>query len=591
MKSLVLGLIALSVTSSLACSAQSGSSTSATEVAAVTPPAVFFVDLDAGPAAGGPDNLGVPISIFGKGFGTQRASGRVSIGGVEVSSYLVWGANNAHNSTLDMIVVQPGPRVRGGPIIVTVNGQASNADHSFTINSGKIYYVATNGSDTNPCSATAPCATMLHTTSIMKPGDTVLVRGGVFTEGEVWIRAPQGGTASQPKVIKNYPGEEAYLANAARDILIDADYITVSGLNFQNGKAISVTGWASREQRGVKLFNNTFAGTIGYAAIEITGNDHVIAGNVCDVKDSNQGTMGHCYYITQGNTLKILYNIGSGAPGYGLHIYDERRANPDFQRVISNVLVEGNILKASKQRSGMILAMADAGNYGNRIENVTVRNNIFAGNNHAGLMVTGISRNVRIYNNTFYQNGRMAVYVENDKNIDCVDFRNNLIYQSPNTTCSIDCSNFTQAHIQVGSASQNVRISNNSYHPGAPIILGRTDSAAVAGAVKFASAAAVDFHVLAGSVTIDRGLTLAEVPADYDGRRRPNGSRYDIGAFEYQSYSPLVNDLATVARLLPEPDTPVGLSLEDGRLRVSWADPFRLLPGHLFPFSWLKPIR
>ena len=68
MKSLVLGLIAWSVTSSLPCSAPSGPSASATEAPGVTPPAVFFLDLEVDPAAGGPDNLGTPISIFGKGF-------------------------------------------------------------------------------------------------------------------------------------------------------------------------------------------------------------------------------------------------------------------------------------------------------------------------------------------------------------------------------------------------------------------------------------------------------------------------------------------------------------------------------------------
>src|SRR5690348_17154976 len=84
-------------------------------------PHVFFTDVESGPASGGPGDLGTPISIFGKGFGQVRGSSRVTIGGVEAASYLVWGTANAHNPMLDMIVVQPGPKVVGGPIVVTVN--------------------------------------------------------------------------------------------------------------------------------------------------------------------------------------------------------------------------------------------------------------------------------------------------------------------------------------------------------------------------------------------------------------------------------------------------------------------------------------
>jgi len=366
----------------------------------------------------------------------------------------------------------------------------------------------------------------------MKAGDTALHRGGVSNEGEVWINGPQGGSPGQPKVVKNYPGEEVFLRNNVRDILIDADYVTVSGLNFQNGKSMMATGWASREQRGVKFLNNTFSGMIAYAAIEITGNDHVLAGNVCKLSGSNQGTMGHCYYVMQGRNIKIQYNIATGAPGYGLHIYEERRANPDFQRVISNVLVEGNILKGSTERSGMILAINDAGNYGNRIESVIIRNNVFTGNNHAGLMVMGACRKIRIVNNTFYQNGRVGAYLENDKGLDGIEIRNNLFYQSPNPTCRRDCSFLAQAHVQIGAAAQNVTISNNSYHPNSPSVVGRTDSAPVTGAVHFANAAALDFHVLPGSATINRGTIVADAPADFDGRRRSQGRTPDIGAFE-----------------------------------------------------------
>jgi hypothetical protein len=179
------------------------------------PPHVFFTDVDAGPVRGGPDNLGVPISIFGRGFGGSRGNSRVTIGGVEVAGYMVWGEHNAHNKMLDLIVVQPGPKIQSGPIVVTVSGRSSNADHEFRESSGSIYYIAPDGSDSASCSASSACATILHSvTDIMKPGDTLLVRGGTYPEGEIWIRTEQGGAPGRRKTIRNYPGEEVYLRNA-----------------------------------------------------------------------------------------------------------------------------------------------------------------------------------------------------------------------------------------------------------------------------------------------------------------------------------------------------------------------------------------
>lgn len=496
-------------------------------------PRVFFIDVEAGPVSGGLSNFGVPISIFGKGFGNERGASRVTIGGVEVATYLVWGSGNAHNKMLDMIVVQPGAKVKPGAIVVTVNGVPSNSDCSFKSNSGKVYFVAVSGSDSSPCSASAPCATILHTFSVMKPGDTTLVRGGSYAEGEIWIRSPDGGAADAPKVIKNYPGEEVYLPNSARGFIVDANYVTVSGLQFQNGKSMVAAGWANRDQRANRFINNTFAGKIDYAAIEITGPDHLLAGNVCDVATSTQGTEGHCYYVTQGSNLKVLYNIASGAPGYGLHIFDERRASGDFQRVIRDVLVEGNILKNSTQRSGMIIEVADQGGYGNHIEDITIRNNVFAANDLVGLVVMGISKGVKVYNNTFYQNGREALYVDSDPKINGVDIRNNLFYQSHNTNCSMDCSFFPEGHIQIGTAAKGVTLNTNSYEPGSPVVAGLRDSNPITGSVRFMNPAALDFHLQPGSAVIDRGITLAAVPTDFDGRHRPQGVAYDIGSFEY----------------------------------------------------------
>jgi hypothetical protein len=110
-------------------------------------PVVSFTDVQAGPVRGGPGGLGAPIGIFGTGFGPARNGSRVLIGGREVASYLSWGAKNAANSALDMIVVQPGPRVRRGQVRVEVAGKGSQEVNTFTPAKGRVLSVASTGTD------------------------------------------------------------------------------------------------------------------------------------------------------------------------------------------------------------------------------------------------------------------------------------------------------------------------------------------------------------------------------------------------------------------------------------------------------------
>jgi hypothetical protein len=525
----------------------------ASSVSLAAPPAILFTDVESGPVSGGSNNQGVPISIFGKGFGAARGTSSVTIGGVEVAAYNVWGANNANNPTLDMIVVQPGTNVMGGPIVVTVNGETSNANFSFRKNDGKVLVVATNGSDSNACTEAAPCATVLRAASgsLSAPGDTILVRGGTYAESEIWIRDINGdsGTRSERKTIKNHPNEVPLFENAARNFIVEANHMTVSGLRFANGKSIGVpeTGDATR-LRGVKFVNLRADGAVSWSFLDLHGDDHVLAGCVCEATSSVQGTQGHCYYVSYGNNLRLIYNIGSGAPGYGLHIFDQRRKAGDFTRVISNVLVEGNILKNSKQRSGLILAMGDESALGNRIENVLIRNNIFTGNNHTGVALGLNIANIEMYNNTFYQNGRQGLLMSDAGPIRNVSVENNLFYQSANDVCTSNCSWYPFGHIGFTPAAVSEFVVNNNGYFGearttAPVIwsgvgsnqtdLGATgDTANVTGSVTFENPSTFDFRIARGDA-IDRGIDVTSAVAkDYNGVLRAQGTALDLGAFE-----------------------------------------------------------
>ena len=497
------------------------------------PPAILFTDVESGPVTGGPGNLGVPISIFGSGFGAERGASKVMIGGQEVAGYLVWGTRNATNKTLDMIVVQPGPAVKGGTIAVTVGGQASNSDHAFTVNKGKVR-VLKPGDDVASALKKADA------------GDTVLLRGGAYHDGEIWIRRVEGdsGKPGAQKTLKNYPGETPVFDNRARPFYVSADYITVSGLHFQNGKSIGITEEGDKDRlRGNKFVNNYGTGNLDYAFMDSHGDGHTLAGNVCEATASSQGTQGHCYYISYGDGVRILWNIASGAPGYGIHVFDQRRQSNDFRRVISNLLIEGNIVKNSTERSGMILTMYDEDKLGNVIDNVTIRNNIFVNNNHVGLITGENLKNLKVWNNTFYQDGRGEIYIDDKLPLTGIDVRNNLFFHGKNAACKTNCTWFGDTHVQFStSAGKTVTWANNAYYPAAATASngeGSTRSVPVAnpitGTVQFFNPSEFDFRLKSGSTAINKGATIP-VASDYWGVARPQDGAFDIGAFEADSH-------------------------------------------------------
>jgi hypothetical protein len=51
----------------------------------------------------------------------------------------------------------------------------------------------------------------------------------------------------------------------------------------------------------------------------------------------------------------------------------------------------------------------------------------------------------------------------------------------------------------------------------------------------FVNAVAADFHLQSTSPAINTGMTLTTVTNDFDNVPRPQGNRYDIGAYEFVS--------------------------------------------------------
>jgi len=417
----------------------------------------------------------------------------------------------------------------GFNIILNCGGFGSKNDLSATSQiSGKIYYVSARGSDWNDGSMNRPWGTVQHAGRTAKPGDSILVRGGIYNEGEIWLRGDygHGGKLGQILTIKSYPEEKPIFINADRPFIIECDYIRVEGLNFQNGKSLSVRGL---NRTDIQLVKNSFVGS-GYAwdAIGTSGNNILIEGNICDIKGNVVGTQGHCYYISHGRNIIIRNNIGRGSTGYGIHIFDQRRSEdpPGFERLIKDVIIDGNILSNSEQRSGIVIAAYDHA----RVENVIIRNNILYNNAGFGIFVPGIASNVRVFNNTLFGNrGNGAFYAKGGpKDVNGLLIKNNIfdMFSSPGQRPPA-------YHVIVENDNSSIILENNLYWPGPIRLKNISDGSAHTGDPLFVNPMERDFHLRKGSAAIDKGVSLSEVPKDKDGINRPQGSAFDIGAYEF----------------------------------------------------------
>ncbi|MGB9123524.1 MAG: IPT/TIG domain-containing protein, partial [Candidatus Angelobacter sp.] len=198
-------------------------------LAVTIPPRIFFSDLDSGPNVGGQKNLGVWVTIWGKGFGAERGASTVTVGGGVAAEYPIW--------TDTKITFQLGPAAKTGDIVVRVRAagertRSEPAPHSgsgasnglpFTVRPGKIYFVAANGSDGHNGSFQSPWTTIVHAKNRMSAGDVTYIKDGVAQISEEHFTAylsmdrdggSNSGKAGAPKALVAYPGAHVTIGRA-----------------------------------------------------------------------------------------------------------------------------------------------------------------------------------------------------------------------------------------------------------------------------------------------------------------------------------------------------------------------------------------
>jgi parallel beta-helix repeat protein len=396
------------------------------------------------------------------------------------------------------------------------------ASASFTNSgSGRIYYVGKSGSNSNSCAQAqnhlTPKLTISAGLACMQGGDTLEIKQGTYEEVDL---VPPSGTSSNRTVIKSfgtdtvtftrftswnfYSGRFSYvdfvggctlgLNRNCRMVWNGIGTDCCSGAIANAGLSFGAAGETAHHIRfdGIRATNwGGVASNISNpnAFIEFRNSRFDNNGKFLDFGNPDNpvlGMAGYHFYIGGGQVLVENCELDH-AGGYAIHQYGGGGNNNIYRY---NVIHDNGLTVSANVADGILLHGWGSGHqaYGNLIYN-----------NKRGAGITAVSSGSRIFNNTIFNN-------------------DSGIYVFPGASQTVIRNNITYGNrIAVINDGSGTTFSNNlEIDP------------------KFVAPGSFDFRLQSSSPAINAGVTLTEVAIDLDGTSRPQGSAYDIGAFEYR---------------------------------------------------------
>lgn len=347
------------------------------------------------------------------------------------------------------------------------------------------FFVAPDGSDSNPGTYDRPWATLNHAAQTLRAGQTVYVRGGVYALQQQ-VRFKNAGRAGAWITYAAYPGERPILDAGAVKIgppqnyphdkgtlnIEGVGYIRVIGLSVRNSYQMGIT---VRDSHHVQIINNhiehTFGPGIGVwdSNADGQGTEYIkVLGNT--VTRANTWEMLPEGYKKEGEPPHEAISI-AGAQHFEVaynYIYDTDKEGIDVKEVSQHGTVHHNYIRGADRQglyidawfgaiqdievyenvvhrcrmSGLILSVEN----GKSVSNVRIHHNLFYDNLGTGLFFSrwgdGPRTDIRIYNNTIYHNGIGApgpgaryywmtggLYLFSN-NLEGIDIRNNIIAEN-----------------------------------------------------------------------------------------------------------------------------------------------------------------
>jgi parallel beta-helix repeat protein len=419
------------------------------------------------------------------------------------------------------------------------------------------YVDGVNGKDSNDGkSESAAFATIQAAHNITRPGDTVLIKNGLYTQssGEAVVHIKRSGAPSAKITYKAFPGHKPVLTatTAWNHVLITASFIRVEGLEIKgNAPNISLAESNAVYERFLTPEKRTwgpetsFVNTNGIMVrpenstaplferiaprhIEIIGN------TVSEVPGGGIATDMADYVTIAFNTVHdTAYRSVFANSGISIfHPLDTDTNYTEYKNIIRNNIAHSNRVEVKwfqfqKLSDGNGIILDDTKNI--QIKGVPYRgrsliaNNIVFENGGAGIQ-TFSSENVDIVHNTAYHNTRTPELNWGQilaRTSDNVRILNNIIVAAPGE------------RVNENDRNTNTLFDHNLYFGGRqPDVMGPNDIIADPAFVAPKSPTDRNFMLLATSLAIDSAMPVSSIKIDIVGTARPQGKAPDRGAFE-----------------------------------------------------------
>lgn len=536
-------------------------------------PRIFYTDLISGPSTGGQNNNGAFITLYGERFGSSQGGGFVTVGGGAVAGYPIW--------TDQKVTIQLGLSAATGNIVLTNSNGVSNGI-PFTVASGNIYFVGVGGSDSANGSYSNPWLTLPHARDTIAPGDIAYALDGVAQttdDGQGWSSCltigANSGSPGAPKAMVVYPGAAATIGNVNSTSNGGCDtgirtkgqgesYWAFAGFTIRGG-SITVnpnneTGWRIVANDLSCPNGNAQAGCLDLAyevSLAVYGNTiHNVGTNL---NPGDVTALYHGVYISEfnhgvdfgWNTIAYVQgcrglqqNVNQGSSSYDLHIHDN---------IIHDTQCDGIVMTTVDPSMGTVELynniIYNAGTGPSNAENTGAWMCIYVLGGDPDGYGPG-SGMIDVYNNTLYDCGNwtnppygesegMLLWANQGNTFKSMRIRNNIVYAS---TVSPYCADLVCGGI---TGSNNIFYGNGALPASGAI----SDSIGANPHLTSLSLTDPNFQLQSTSPAIDAGVTISGLATDFDGITRPQGSAFDIGAYEYLQKVPAITLSAASASL------------------------------------------
>ena len=427
-----------------------------------------------------------------------------------------------------------------------------------TASASTFYVDARKGLDTHTGSQAAPWRTIKKAADSLTPGDSVLISAGSYPER---IHLTRSGSPGHPITY------QASGKVVMEGFTITADYIRVMGFEITSQIRLVLESYGVYLRGQHDEILNNYIHDIYHDGIMMEGRGgphspptayNVVKGNRIYRASSSGITVDGKENLIEGNDISHTIQYPPGGPAFegadadGLrpfgtgHIFRNNRVHdirsddlgnldPHIDCIetwgpATNILFEQNICDIENTNFLPVQA-AQIENGSGVVNQITFRNNIFM-NVRVGIHVERLASPditaVTVLNNTFYKITQQAVLFEGPAS---GVVENNAFY---------DVGSHQESYLTMRPLSEGIVVGYNAIGMSDGRAPGKRGSEAPylhdlwAINPGFVDAVAKNFRLLPKSRLVDAGITLKDVTTDFAGVPRPQGSGYDIGAFEHR---------------------------------------------------------